>query len=178
MKAIRVCAVIAALLVLLCFSSFAAAPVILSQPQNYFIPAGTDLPTRAYFSVLASGDDLSYRWQYQSLSGNWVNGTGTDSSYNPTIDSTNVNGVRKFRVIVSNSDGSVVSSVVSVEVGAYFMDSVPQMLSWLTQIGGSIFDTVGLAASTIVSTPLLLLGVSFFALGASIAILYRLLSRS
>lgn len=181
MKAYRVCVVIAALSVLLCFNSFAADPVILSQPQNYYFPANTEFPAVARFSVLASGEGLTYQWQNGNSSGNFYNSSAAGyntPNFTPTVQDSQLGGNRLYRCVITSSDGQVVSTVVTVSVGAFRLNSIPQLLNWLTQIGGSIFDTVGLAAGAIVSTPLLLIGVSFFALGASIAVLSRLLSRS
>lgn len=178
MRILRVLCLICALAVILSFSAFADAPVITAQPQSIFLPAGTELPVQGNFSVLASGENLSYLWQYSNDGGNfWHDSSSTASFYTPTINNNTVNGQRLFRVIVSNDDGEVTSSVVSVTVGAYLMDSLPQMLSWISEVGYSIFDWVGQSCTYIVSEPLLLFTVGFLAAGACIALVSRLLAR-
>lgn len=169
---------VAVISVMLSVSAFAAAPVITSQPQNVYLPPGTELPIQVTFSVMATGDNLSYQWQSSYDNGiTWNNGSSTSESYSPSINVGNVNGQRLFRVVITNSDGEVSSSVVSVNVGAYLLESIPQMIFSVSQVINSIFDWVGSACACIIDSSLLLIGVSFFALGASIAILSRLLSR-
>lgn len=177
----RFISLIAAMVLILSVSAFAAPPVITAQPQNVFFPAGTELPQQVFFSVMATGDNLSYQWQVSRTNGEtWTNvshATATTPTLSLTVGETSV-GARLYRCIVSSTDGETVSNVVSISVGSYLMDTIPQMLSWGNTIINSIFDWIGSACSCIIDTPLLLIGVSFFALGASIAILSRLLSRS
>lgn len=158
------------------------SPVIVSQPQNVYLPHDVSFPVSVSFSVLASGSNLSYQWQTRDNStADWRNAqtsSATSANFTSPIYESGANGVRQFRVIVTNSEGSVTSDTVSVSVGAYILDSIPQMLSWVTEIIGSIFAYVSQACSCIITTPLLLIGISFFALGGSIAIISRLLSRS
>lgn len=179
MRIVRFISIAAALALILSISAFAAPPLITSQPQNFFFPAGTELPARAEFSLMATGDDLTYQWQASINSGNsWYNLSGANA---PTFSfqvSDQTVGQRLYRCIVSGSDGDVISRVVTVSVGTYLMDTIPQMLSWGSTIIDSIFVWIATACVSIIDTPLLLIGVSFFALGASIAILSRLLSRS
>lgn len=170
---------IVAMAVILSVSAFAASPEIISQPQNFYFPASVTLPERASFSVMASGENLSYQWQVMDSNG-WrdVASGGNAATYTPLIYNNGANGGFLFRVIVTNSEGSTISEAVSVSVGAYILESIPQMLASGSEVINGIFGWVVSACSCIISTPLLLIGVSFFALGASIAILSRLLSRS
>lgn len=57
------------------------------------------------------------------------------------------------------------------------VESLSTMLSSITTIITSIFAWVGTACSTIISTPLLIVGLSFFCLGGAIGIIGRLLRR-
>lgn len=183
MRILRFISLISALAIMLSVSSFAAPPVITAQPQDYFFPAGTDFssPHPAIFSVMATGENLSYQWQMLYPDGTW-NNLNYPGSNSPTmtaqIYSSSINGQRLIRCFISNDEGSVISNVVTVSVGAYIMDTIPQMLSWSSTIIESIFVWIGSACAIVIDTPLLLIGVSIFALGASIAILSRLLSRS
>lgn len=179
MRILRLFSLIVALAIMLSVCVFADVPLITAQPQNVYLPASQEFPVSVNFSVMASGDDLSYQWQVQENCVWRDLATGShSSSYTAPINSSSVNGGRLFRVVVTNSDGSTTSEVVSVSVGAYLLESIPQMLASGSEVINSIFVWVGSACASIIDTPLLLIGVGFFALAASIAILSRLLSRS
>lgn len=166
---------------ILSVSAFAAPPEIISQPQNVYLPSDVSFPANVSFSVMASGTNLTYQWQTKDSSSDWRNAqtsTATSATITVPIYEAGANGNRLFRVIVTNSEGSSVSEVVSVSVSAYILDSIPQMLASGSEVINSIFVWVGSACASIIEVPLLLIGVSFFALGAAIVILSRLLSRS
>lgn len=58
------------------------------------------------------------------------------------------------------------------------VEALSTMLTNITTIITSIFTWVGTACSTIISTPLLIVGLAFFCLGGAIGIIGRLLSRN
>jgi hypothetical protein len=88
----------------------AQAPTISTQPANQSVPAGQS----ATFSVTASGTaPLTYQWQ--------ENGTpiagATSASYMTPVTTSSDNGLQ-FRVVVTNSAGSVTSNSASLTVTA------------------------------------------------------------
>ena len=88
----------------------ATAPSITTQPANQTVTAGQT----ATFSVVATGTaPLSYQWQ---LNGANISGA-TASSYTTPVTTTANNG-QQFRVQVSNSVGSVLSTVATLTVNA------------------------------------------------------------
>lgn len=182
MRILRFFSVLAVVVCLLSVSAFASEPVILSQPQNYYFPSNVEFPATAYFSVLASGDNLTYQWQRSKDNGViWLDRTEPSAStmtFTPDIYRSDNNGATIYRCVISNSEGNVISSTASVSVGAFTLGTIPQMLASGTDVIESIFVWIGSASASIIGTPLLLIGVSFFALGASISIISRLLSRS
>lgn len=181
MKALRFFAASAVLSLLLCFSCFAAAPEILSQPQNFYFPQGTTFPTSAHFSVLASGDNLTYQWEYSRDNGSsWIASSSVgynSSNYSPVIQNSGAVGYL-YRCRVSGLNGEAITSVVSTAAATGWLGTVDQLVDSVSLLIGNVLDNVGLAASAIITTPLLLIGVSFSALAFSIAILSRFLSRS
>jgi hypothetical protein len=88
----------------------ATAPTITTQPVNQTVTAGQN----ATFTVAASGTaPLTYQWQMNG--GNIAN--TNSASYTVTSTTTAQSGTR-FDVIVSNSEGSVTSSTVTLTVNA------------------------------------------------------------
>jgi hypothetical protein len=86
----------------------ANAPAITTQPTNQTISAGQ----QAMFSVTASGTaPLSYQWQKNGAD---VSGA-TSPSYTTPVTTSADNG-EQFRVVVSNTFGSVTSSMVTLTV--------------------------------------------------------------
>jgi hypothetical protein len=83
------------------------APAIVTQP------ASTNVPdfTTASFSVVATGSGLTYQWQRSpSLSGSFVNiGGATSSNYSFIVDRS-VDNNSRYRVVVSRSGASSVTS--------------------------------------------------------------------
>lgn len=83
-------------------------PLITAQPKNVTTQAGSSVA----FSVTASGDSLSYQWQYSANSGSsWTNcsSSGANTSTFSFTAAERFNG-RLFRCIVTNQYGSVVSN--------------------------------------------------------------------
>ena len=87
-------------------------PVITTQPSAKTVAAGT----KATFKVVASGEGLSYQWQYKTAgSSTWKNKTGaTKASYTVTAQES-YNGIL-YRCIVTNSGGSVTSNSAKLTV--------------------------------------------------------------
>jgi hypothetical protein len=91
-----------------------AGPVILDQPASVSAAAGDTVA----FYITASGDGLSYRWQYQGVySSKWTDFTlGSTPVLEKTVK-TSWNGW-KIRCIVEDEHGSSLCSdtaVISVE---------------------------------------------------------------
>src|SRR5260221_1473237 len=91
-------------------SAAAVAPTITTQPASQTVTAGQT----ATFTVTASGTaPLSYQWQK-----NGVNISGaTVASYTTPATTTGDSG-STFDVVVSNTKGSMTSSVVTLTVNA------------------------------------------------------------
>ncbi|MBO4677777.1 MAG: leucine-rich repeat protein, partial [Oscillospiraceae bacterium] len=91
-----------------------AAPSITTQPKAKTVAAGA----KATFKVVASGEGLSYQWQYKtSGSSTWKNKAGaTKASYTVTAKES-YNGMQ-YRCIVSNTSGKVTSSSAKLTVTA------------------------------------------------------------
>jgi sugar lactone lactonase YvrE len=88
--------------------SLSAAPQIISQPTSQFTSVGGS----ATFSVSASGSSaLSYQW---SFNGSAISGA-TGSSY--TVTNAQASNAGNYSVTVTDSNGSVTSSTVSLSVG-------------------------------------------------------------
>lgn len=86
------------------------APVIVDQPDSVSIATGEN----ATFTVGATGESLTYQWQKLS-SGTYANVSGaTSSSY--TITSADTDDAGTFRVVVTNSGGTVTSNAATLTV--------------------------------------------------------------
>ena len=83
-------------------------PVITSQPQSQTVAVGGS----ATLNVVASGQNLSYQWRFNSAS---IAGA-TASSY--TVNNAQSANAGNYDVVVSNSSGSVASSVAVLTVGS------------------------------------------------------------
>ena len=94
------------------FVPLASSPAILQQPESTSVVLGET----ATFTVVASGDNLSYQWQYQKVGdADWTPWTGkTSASLSVKASSTN-NGCM-YRCVVSNADGSVISAPATLTV--------------------------------------------------------------
>ncbi|MBQ1410768.1 MAG: leucine-rich repeat protein [Oscillospiraceae bacterium] len=90
----------------------ASKPVITSQPASVSVAPGAS----ASFTVAATGDDLSYQWQYKKAGSNtWSNWSGKTTA-SVTVKASSSNNAFQYRCIVSNSAGSVTSSAASLTV--------------------------------------------------------------
>ena len=89
-----------------------AAPVITEQPAAQNVIEGE----RAAFTVVATGDDLSYQWQVNKT-GTWNNCTsaGNNTATFSFNAKTSYNGWQ-YRCIVTNSAGSVISDAAKLTV--------------------------------------------------------------
>ena len=86
----------------------AVAPTITTQPANQTVTAGQT----ATFAVVAAGTaPLGYQWQK-----NGVNITGATSASYTTATTTTADSGSTFRVVVSNSAGTVTSSAATLTV--------------------------------------------------------------
>lgn len=87
-------------------------PEILQQPLSSTVETGKAVT----LSTEASGDSLNHQWQYSSNNGaNWINiATGTNRSYSFTAERSQSG--YKYRCLVSNIVGSVITDVVTITV--------------------------------------------------------------
>ena len=86
------------------------APSIIRQPDNFMGVVGE----KATYSVLATGTDLTYQWQYLAKDGQWVNLSGNaalTANYSITIKDS-LNG-RCYRCVITDSKNV---SVTTLEV--------------------------------------------------------------
>jgi len=81
-------------------------PPVLSQPSSQTIYAGQGVTLNVY---AGSSTTLTYQWQVSNSSGGFTNISGATSS-TLTLSSVGTNTATAYRVIVSNSAGSVTSS--------------------------------------------------------------------
>ena len=120
------------------------APVITAQPRSNTVGLGA----KTAFTVTATGENLSYKWQYQK-----VGETGWTDYYGGTTASITVKGSRtnggcKYRCVVSNEGGSVTSeaAILTVDLdhtcpGAEFTDMPPygtpehEAVDWAIETG-------------------------------------------
>lgn len=91
------------------------APTITTQPVGQTVTVGQT----AEFTVAASGENLSYQWQYRNDNGaNWNNISGaTGSSYTTDAVTLEMNNYQ-YQCVVSNSAGSVTSDPVTLTVNS------------------------------------------------------------
>jgi hypothetical protein len=87
-------------------------PIITSQPSNAIIVNNTT----ATFSITATGNSLSYKWQ--KLNGSWADISGATSSSYSITNATTANDA-SYRCIVSNPGGSVTSNAVVLKIKPY-----------------------------------------------------------
>jgi hypothetical protein len=92
--------------------SAAGAPVILTQPSDQTVAVGSN----ATFTVAAVGaTPFSYRWLYFGTNVPFANASGTNSD-TLTLSSVDTNNAGNYKVIVSNSSGSITSRVAHLTV--------------------------------------------------------------
>ena len=87
-----------------------AGPVITAQPSNYVGPMGT----KATFTVVATGTDLSYQWQWSRDNGQtWTNSSSTFTGYRSASLQIPISEARNgylYRCIVTDVSGDTVTS--------------------------------------------------------------------
>ena len=90
------------------------APVIVSQPQSYTGAAGTT----AVFAVEATGDDLTYQWQYSGNGGEtWINSSTTGAkTASISISALAYRNGQMYRCVITNEYGSVISDAATLTV--------------------------------------------------------------
>ena len=83
------------------------APAITTQPKSVSVAKGGT----ATFKVVASGEALSYQWQYKKVSeSSWTNWSGKTAASVSCTAGTSNNGCQ-YRCVVKNAKGSVTSSI-------------------------------------------------------------------
>ncbi|WP_161554236.1 RCC1 domain-containing protein [Stenotrophobium rhamnosiphilum] len=88
------------------------APAITVQPMSQTVTE----PGTATFSVTATGTSLQYRWQLSADGSSWNDiSSATSSSYTTPATSASASGAQ-FRVLVSNTAGSVTSNAVVLTI--------------------------------------------------------------
>jgi len=95
------------------------APEINEQPQNITVQSGNN----AYFYVGAYGapNELTFQWQIRKGKKNWINITNDDlysgsDNYEFLINANRSLNGNQYRCIVTNSEGSVISDIVTINV--------------------------------------------------------------
>ncbi len=83
------------------------APKITAQPADATVAEGGT----AVFSVTATGNNLSYQWQYRSPSGNWTNSAAQSATTaSLSIGAIPARNGYKYRCIITDSTGAAVVS--------------------------------------------------------------------
>ena len=83
------------------------APKITTQPKNTSVNKGST----ATFKVVATGEALSYQWQYKKVGeSSWTNWSGKTSATVTCTAGVSNNGCQ-YRCVVKNAKGSVTSSI-------------------------------------------------------------------
>lgn len=109
----------------------AAAPAILTQPQDASLSAGEN--TYTTFTVQASGaPSVTYQWQVSVDGG--ITFTNVNSATSATLTvgfGTLADNGKRFRVVVTNSLGSAISAAAQLRVAyAPFITSQPSATTW------------------------------------------------
>ena len=97
------------------------APAIITQPAGQEVTVGQT----AEFTLAATGENLSYQWQYRNDNGtNWNDITGaTGSSYTTDAVTLEMNNYQ-YQCVVSNSASSVTSDPVTLTVNSVSVTGV------------------------------------------------------
>ncbi|MBR4235549.1 MAG: Ig-like domain-containing protein [Clostridia bacterium] len=119
------------------------APSITVQPQDITAKLGDTIT----ISVCATGTDLSYQWQIKNADSNiWANSKYTAASFDVEFKSAMIG--RKYRCVVSNSVGSVISKAMTVyEYVAPSITVQPQDIT--ATLGDTVTISVGAAGTDI-----------------------------
>ena len=87
-------------------------PSISAQPESVTAALGESVS----FSVIASGENLSYQWQYKKVGqSDWTDWAGKTTA-SLTVKGTSTNNGCQYRCVVSNDMGSVPSAVATLTV--------------------------------------------------------------
>ncbi|MCD8120107.1 MAG: InlB B-repeat-containing protein [Lachnospiraceae bacterium] len=109
---------------------------ITEQPQDITAYDGDSV----YFTISATGKDVSYQWQYSTNGGTtWVNSVGTSSSYK--VDVYERKNGYLYRCIVTDADGNeLVSDTAELVVG--ILSIVSQLQDVTAEEGDSVYFTI------------------------------------
>jgi sugar lactone lactonase YvrE len=108
------------------------APSITTDPQNTTVTAGQS----ATFAVTSGGSSPVYRWQLSANSGaSWSDVAGGNGSALVLSNTAIADSGKQYRVVVSNSAGSVTSRVASLTVVGVL--AITQQPASLTVVEGS-----------------------------------------
>ena len=104
-----------------------AIPMITSQPQDTVVRTGV----RAYFTVAAQGESLTYQWQYSSNGTKWSNSTAA-AAKTPSLNiaGSSSNTKLMYRCAITGGGMTVYSDVVRMSIN----DGMPLILSQPTNI--------------------------------------------
>jgi hypothetical protein len=91
----------------------ATSPGIITQPQSQAQSLGASVT----FTVDAAGASLRYQWQFGSSN----IPTATASSY--TLSNVNITNAGNYRVVITNSFGSITSAVASLTIVPYILSA-------------------------------------------------------
>ena len=89
-----------------------SAPVITTQPKAVTAAVGST----AKFTVAATGEDLSYQWQFKAPNYGWQNNTCTSAAF--SVPATAGRDGYQYRCVIKNAGGSVTSNAVTLTVKA------------------------------------------------------------
>ena len=104
---------------------------ITAQPQDYVGPVGDT----AVFGVTATGDGLTYRWQFRDVDGTWRNSTSTASTVSCPIR-TDRNG-REYRCIVTDVFGNTQTSEAAKIIVGTPLAVTGQPQDYVGSVGGT-----------------------------------------
>ena len=113
-------------------------PVITKQPQSVAASAGT----KAYFTVVATGENLSYQWQTKMKSdGDWINVNNPYIEGAKTakliVPSTKGRNGYEYRCVVTNPGGSVTSAAVKLTVADIVKPTLTKQPGDVTAVAGT-----------------------------------------
>ena len=120
-------------------------PVITTHPASQSVDVNTD----ATFTVIATGEELTYQWQ-RNTGSNWVNVSGTQNTL--TFEVTTYHNDDRFRCVVSNTSGTVTSNAATLTVTGPCFDT--DQLTLAASGGGESAPTINLS-----SIPCVLFGI-------------------
>ena len=91
------------------------APVIVTEPSDTVVTGGA----RAYFSVAATGENLTYQWQYSTDKGKtWKNSTGQGATTaDLNVAGSAANAKLLYHCVITNDHGSATTKSVRLTLG-------------------------------------------------------------